>query len=106
MLLRRQKGKWSCTCSCCYQKGKGYEYAEKDPKTFHGINKFNIETGESPQSKESFSSVFGEYMCDIAQNDRRICGITAAMGPGVGLDKFAELYKERFLMLVLQSNTQ
>ena len=35
-------------------------------------------------------------MCDIAQNDRRICGITAAMGPGVGLDKFAELYKERF----------
>lgn len=78
------------------KKGKGYEYAEKDPKTFHGINKFNIETGESPQSKESFSSVFGEYMCDIAQNDRRICGITAAMGPGVGLDKFAELYKERF----------
>lgn len=78
------------------KKGKGYEYAEKDPKTFHGINKFNIETGESPQSKESFSSVFGEYMCDVAQNDRRICGITAAMGPGVGLDKFAELYKERF----------
>ena len=40
-------------------KGKGYEFAEKDPKHFHGINKFNIETGESPQSKESFSSVFG-----------------------------------------------
>jgi 1-deoxy-D-xylulose-5-phosphate synthase len=78
------------------KKGKGYEFAEKDPKTFHGINQFNIETGESPQSKESFSSVFGEYMCNIAANDRRICAITAAMTPGVGLNNFKKEYKERF----------
>lgn len=78
------------------KKGKGYEYAEKDPKTFHGINKFNIQTGESPQSKESYSSVFGEYMCCIASKDKRICAITAAMTPGVGLDKFCKEYKERF----------
>ncbi|MCI6653506.1 MAG: 1-deoxy-D-xylulose-5-phosphate synthase [Ruminococcus sp.] len=78
------------------KKGKGYEFAEKDPKHFHGINKFNIETGESPQSKESFSSVFGEYMCNIAFKDKRICAITAAMTPGVGLDKFCKEYKERF----------
>lgn len=77
-------------------KGKGYEYAEKDPKTFHGINRFNIETGESPQSKESFSSVFGEYMCAVAAKDKRICGITAAMTPGVGLDNFCKEYKDRF----------
>lgn len=78
------------------KKGKGYEYAEKDPKTFHGINKFDIQTGESPQSKESFSSVFGEYMCNIAAKDRRICAITAAMTPGVGLDKFCKEFKDRF----------
>ncbi len=77
-------------------KGKGYEYAEKDPKAFHGINKFNIQTGESPQSKESFSSVFGEYICNVASNDKRICAITAAMTPGVGLDKFCKEYRERF----------
>jgi 1-deoxy-D-xylulose-5-phosphate synthase len=78
------------------KKGKGYEFAEKDPKTFHGINQFNIKTGESPQSKESFSSVFGEYMCSIAANDKRICAITAAMTPGVGLNNFRKEFKERF----------
>ncbi len=78
------------------KKGKGYEYAEKDPKTFHGINKFNIQTGESPQGKESFSSVFGEYMCNVASKDRRICALTAAMTPGVGLDRFCKEYRDRF----------
>ena len=77
-------------------KGKGYEFAEKNPSKFHGIGKFDIETGEPLSSGENYSSVFGSYLCELAKKDRRICAITAAMSTGTGLVDFSYKYPERF----------
>ena len=77
-------------------KGKGYEYAEKDPSVFHGISKFDVDTGEAISSSKSYSDKFGETLCDLAKNDASLCAITAAMGIGTGLGKFSGLYPERF----------
>ena len=77
-------------------KGKGYEFAEKDPSKFHGIGKFDIETGEPLSSGENYSSVFGDYLCELAKKDKRICAITAAMSTGTGLVDFSYKYPERF----------
>ena len=70
-------------------KGKGYEYAEKDPSVFHGISKFDVDTGEAISSSKSYSDKFGETLCDLAKNDASLCAITAAMGLGTGLGKFS-----------------
>ncbi len=77
-------------------KGKGYDFAEQSPTQFHGISKFDIETGEPTSSSANFSSEFGKYICDVAQADERICGITAAMSVGTGLENFSKRYPERF----------
>lgn len=78
------------------KKGKGYPFAEKDPKQFHGISKFDTETGTAGPSKESFSSIFGDEICSLASENNKICVITAAMKSGTGLSKFSEKYKNRF----------
>lgn len=77
-------------------KGKGYEHAEKDPSVFHGISKFDVDTGEYKLSGESFSDGFGNRLCELAKKDRSICAITAAMGIGTGLKKFSENFPDRF----------
>lgn len=77
-------------------KGKGYEYAEKDPCSFHGISKFDVNSGEPITSGPNFSKEFGDYLLEAAAKDRRICAITAAMTSGTGLSGFAEHYPERF----------
>ena len=77
-------------------KGKGYEFAEKNPSLFHGIGKFNIETGEPLSSGDTFSSVFGKSLISLADKDSRICAVTAAMATGTGLVPFAEKYPKRF----------
>lgn len=78
-------------------KGKGYPPAERTPDTFHGVSPFDPSTGE-PLKKggENFSSVFGSALTELAERDRRICAITAAMPGGTGLDGFAQRYPERF----------
>ncbi len=78
------------------QKGRGYAPAQEHPKLFHGIGKFDTITGE-PLSKfeTSFSESFGSTMLELAQNDKRICAITAAMPGGTGLLKFKEQYPKR-----------
>ena len=80
----------------CTVKGKGYEYAEKNPKNFHGISAFDIETGETKSSEKGYSDIFGEYLCNLAENDGHICAITAAMEIGTGLSGFAKKYRDRF----------
>ena len=77
-------------------KGKGYEHAEKDPSVFHGISKFDVDTGEYKLSGESFSDVFGKCLCRFAEQDNTICAITAAMGIGTGLNDFSKKYPDRF----------
>lgn len=77
-------------------KGKGYDFAEKSPSEFHGISKFNINTGEPVYSGTNFSAEFGDFLCDIASKDKRICAITAAMSLGTGLEKFRKQFPDRF----------
>lgn len=77
-------------------KGKGYDFAEKSPSVYHGIARFDVNTGESVSSGTSFSSMFGNYLLEHAKNDRSICAITAAMGIGTGLEKFANEHPLRF----------
>ena len=80
----------------CTQKGKGYSFAEKNPRVFHGIGRFDIETGEKTLDCECFSDVFGAQLCRFAAQDARICAITAAMKCGTGLSAFAKQFPQRF----------
>lgn len=79
-------------------KGKGYEYAEKHPAQFHGVNPFDIETGDelSKSSGKSYTSVFSNKMLELAEKDKRIVAITAAMPFGTGLYYFHKKYPDRF----------
>lgn len=77
-------------------KGKGYDFAEKSPSTFHGISKFDVETGESVSGEKTFSDVFGEKLCAEAESNKKLCAITAAMCLGTGLEKFSDVYSDRF----------
>ena len=77
-------------------KGMGYRPAEKNPTQFHGIGKFDVNTGEPLSKGETFSSVFGNTVCDFAAKDARICCVTAAMAAGTGLTRFASEYPQRF----------
>ena len=81
------------------RKGKGYKPAEKNPVSFHGCGRFDVKTGaclvkESPP--KTYTQVFGETVTRLAQNDKRIVAITAAMPAGTGLTQFAEMFPDRF----------
>lgn len=78
------------------QKGKGYKYAEEHPERYHGVGKFDYLTGELPQEKKCFSSVFGTAMCKLAENNPKLVAITAAMSAGTGLDAFSRKFPDRF----------
>lgn len=78
-------------------KGKGYSPAEQNPDRFHGVGRFCVQTGEPlAPSKPNFSKVFGDKLCALAEQDRRVCAITAAMQSGTGLDQFSARFPERF----------
>lgn len=78
-------------------KGRGYEYAEKNPAVFHGVGSFDVETGNPDVSSEdSFSAVFGRELAALADKDDTICAITAAMKAGTGLTEFAARHRNRF----------
>ncbi len=80
------------------KKGKGYEPAEKDPTSFHGLGAFDIATGKSLNcgGKLSYTKVFGKAMKKLADENPKLIGITAAMIEGTGLDCFAHTYADRF----------
>ncbi len=79
------------------QKGKGYEHAENDAARFHGLGPYEIETGKSKKKKgETYSKVFGNTLCKIAEKNKDIVAITAAMTDGTGLVEYAEKFPERF----------
>ncbi len=77
-------------------KGKGYDYAEKDPSHFHGVSEFVVGTGESHSSGDTFCNEFGKLMCKMAEMDKRIALITAAMSLGTGLTEFSKSFSDRF----------
>ncbi len=76
----------------CTQKGKGYDPAEEDPSRYHGISPAE----EKKSSAKSFSKLFGEAMCTLAEENRDLCAITSAMCDGVGLGEFRKEYPDRF----------
>jgi 1-deoxy-D-xylulose-5-phosphate synthase len=81
------------------QKGKGYPPAEKNPVYFHGCGCFEIESGQCIDPKNSvatYTEVFGRSMVQLAQDDKRIVAVTAAMPEGTGLGEFARRYPDRF----------
>ena len=101
MLIRVLKRAQSLKCPVLVHintvKGKGYHPAEMLPSKFHGIAPFNKESGETFEAhKKSFSDAFGEIICEMAEKDKKICAITAAMTDGTGLKNFAKKYPERF----------
>lgn len=78
------------------KKGKGYLPAETEPEKFHGVGAFDAFTGKSKTSaKESFSDVFGQTLMELAEEDPRVCAITAAMIDGTGLSRFSEAFPQR-----------
>ena len=80
------------------RKGKGYLPAERDPERFHGVSAFEISTGEQKKKSltPSFSNIFGDYLCKLAERDERIIAVTAAMPTGTGLEDFRKKYPKRF----------
>ncbi|WP_367925222.1 1-deoxy-D-xylulose-5-phosphate synthase [uncultured Ruthenibacterium sp.] len=79
-------------------KGKGFEPAEKNPGEFHGVSAFDLDHITDPDvaPPSSFSTVFGEELAKLAQNDSSVCAITAAMKYGTGLQYFYKQHKNRF----------
>ena len=80
-------------------KGKGYPQAETTPDQFHGVGPFDIATGKVKAGKggpASYTGIFGDTMVRLAEEDKRIVAITAAMPDGTGLTKFAKAFPDRF----------
>ncbi len=80
------------------QKGKGYSYAEKANDHYHGVSKFNVETGEQLKSKSNlpaYTKVFANTLVKHAKKDSKIVGITAAMPGGTGMDIFGKEFPGR-----------
>ena len=78
------------------KKGKGYPFAEEDPAKFHGIGKFDPETGKKLTEKaRTFSDVFGDTMVTLAQKNEKLCAITAAMPGGTGLLQYMKQFPQR-----------
>ncbi len=77
-------------------KGKGYAYAENQPKDYHGVSSFDIGKGKDISKIKTYSDIAGEALCELAAKNKNVCAITAAMTEGTGLQNFAAKYKSRF----------
>ena len=81
------------------RKGQGYKLAEADPVLYHGPGKFDPSVGIQPSGKparQTFTQVFGQWLCDMAQKDTRLFGITPAMREGSGLVEFERRFPNRY----------
>ena len=79
------------------KKGRGYKLAEADPVLYHGPGKFNPAEGIKPAAgKMTYTQVFGDWLCDMAEQDQRLVGITPAMREGSGMVRFEQLFPERY----------
>jgi 1-deoxy-D-xylulose-5-phosphate synthase len=81
------------------RKGQGYKLAEADPVLYHGVSKFKPGdgiVGGKGGGKPSYTQIFGDWLCDMAEQDERLIGITPAMREGSGMVKFAERFPERY----------
>ncbi len=84
---------------CRTQKGHGYEPSQADPVKYHGVSRFEVSSGTMDKSgggAPSWTSVFADALIELAREDERIVGITAAMAGGTGLDKLEKALPDRF----------
>jgi len=80
------------------EKGKGYKFAEKSEDKYHGVTKFNVDTGVQEKIKSNtpvYTKVFANTLIKHAEKDSKIIGITAAMSSGTGMDKFGKKFPSR-----------
>ena len=94
----RDAAEGPCLVHVVTQKGKGYAPAESAADKYHGVQKFDVITGEQKKSAggpPAYQNVFGETLAKLADSDSRICAITAAMPSGTGVDKFAARHRQR-----------
>lgn len=86
-------------------KGKGFEPAENDPVGYHALNKIEpkpavqtavAQSAAAKPARPKYQKVFGDWLCDMAEKDQRLVGITPAMGEGSGMADFAERFPERY----------
>lgn len=89
---------WPVLVHVVTKKGKGCEFAERNPSQYHGTPPFEKTTGKIPKKESvlSYTEVFGRTMLKLAEDNEKIVGISAAMSEGTGLDKFAAHFPERF----------
>lgn len=83
----------------CTKKGKGYPPAEKDPSLFHGVAPFFVRDGSARKNgslKETYTDVFSRKITELAELDKKITAVTAAMPAGTGLSAFSEKFPGRF----------
>ncbi len=95
----RDAAEGPCLIHVVTQKGKGYAPAEASADKYHGVQKFDVITGQQVKGASgppAYQNVFGAQLTKEAESDPRICAITAAMPSGTGLDKFAAAHPERF----------
>jgi len=80
------------------KKGQGYKLAEADPVAYHGPGKFDPAVGLVPAAagKTTFTQVFGDWLCDMAEHDPLLVGITPAMREGSGMVAFHQRFPERY----------
>lgn len=81
------------------KKGKGYLPAEKDPVAYHGVGSFDPSKDHLPKAKPStptYTEVFGQWLCDMAEKDPRLLGVTPAMREGSGLVEFEKRFPDRY----------
>ncbi|MDP0172364.1 1-deoxy-D-xylulose-5-phosphate synthase [Glaesserella parasuis] len=80
------------------KKGKGYTPAEQDPIGFHGVPKFDHTSGKLPQTKSvpTYSNIFGDWLCEMAERDPKIIGITPAMREGSGMVEFSKRFPQQY----------
>ncbi len=80
------------------KKGQGYKLAEADPILYHGPGKFDPAKGITPATsiKKTFTQVFGDWLCDMAEADKRLVGITPAMREGSGMVEFEARFPDRY----------
>lgn len=80
------------------KKGKGYTPAEEDPIGFHGVPKFDHTSGKLPQTKSAptYSTIFGDWLCEMAAQDPKVIGITPAMREGSGMVEFSKRFPQQY----------
>lgn len=96
--IRQNPGSKPLLLHVCTQKGRGYLPAEELPSAYHGFGPIQVTTGasKSKPALKTYSQVFGEALCELAERDPKVVAISAAMPDGTGLSEFARRFPDRF----------